>query len=460
MKKYNQILLVILCAVLLHGCDKSEFLDAKPRSTVEIPNTLEDLRALLDNIVVMNVTPNIGELSCDDYQLSYDFWQTVVSSKERNAYIWAEDIFEGSTGIQDWNIPYQQVHIANVVLEKLDEIEVTDKNRDEYRDVKASALFFRSLAFYNLLQLFSPPYDASSADSDMGVPLKLQADINSVTVRASVADSYGHLISDLQKSSAIINQEFPSVFIARPSKTAVLGLLARVHLSMREYASAELYADSCLMYHDDLIDFNTLDKSTNRPFSNTNQEVIFHSRCQLLTSFFFYGFSSFKVSEGLLSSYDSKDLRNVIYFLPDGRFKRIHIDLTTPFTGLTTGEMLLIRAECNVRKNNLTDALDDLNLLLLNRYETGEFTPMSSTSKEEVLTWVLEERRKELALKGLRWSDLRRLNKEGRAITLQREMNGIQYELKPNSRLYIFPIPSDEIALSGIPQNDRSNTTF
>jgi hypothetical protein len=71
------------------------------------------------------------------------------------------------------------------------------------------------------------------------------------------------------------------------------------------------------------------------------------------------------------------------------------------------------------------------------------------------LDTVLAERRKELAFRGIRWSDLRRLNQEDWNITLTRNLNGTPYTLPPNSKLYTLPIPPDVIQESGIAQNPR-----
>jgi hypothetical protein len=67
----------------------------------------------------------------------------------------------------------------------------------------------------------------------------------------------------------------------------------------------------------------------------------------------------------------------------------------------------------------------------------------------------LLERRRELLFRGLRFTDLLRLNKEGYQIALLRNLNGQQYALPPNSPLYVLPIPPDEIALTGEEQNPR-----
>jgi hypothetical protein len=89
------------------------------------------------------------------------------------------------------------------------------------------------------------------------------------------------------------------------------------------------------------------------------------------------------------------------------------------------------------------------------RVVTGSFTPYPVMSAAEALDTVLAERRKELAFRGIRWSDLRRLNQEDWNITLTRNLNGTPYTLPPNSKLYTLPIPPDVIQESGIAQNPR-----
>ena len=99
--------------------------------------------------------------------------------------------------------------------------------------------------------------------------------------------------------------------------------------------------------------------------------------------------------------------------------------------------------------------MTDLNNLLFQRWKTGTFVPRSASSSSDALNQVLTERRKELIFRGTRWSDLRRLNKEGYNITLQRTIQGQTFTLAPNSPLYVLPIPPDVIAQTGIAQNPR-----
>jgi len=56
-------------------------------------------------------------------------------------------------------------------------------------------------------------------------------------------------------------------------------------------------------------------------------------------------------------------------------------------------------------------------------------------------------------MRTLRYTDLKRLNKEGANITLTRFIKGQTYTLLPNDPRYALPIPDDVIQVSGMPQN-------
>jgi hypothetical protein len=125
------------------------------------------------------------------------------------------------------------------------------------------------------------------------------------------------------------------------------------------------------------------------------------------------------------------------------------------FGGLATDELYLIRAECKVRAGNLSAALSDLNKLLRSRWK-GKYQDIVLQDQEAVLSIILKERRKELVFRGLRWGDLRRLNRDSRfAVTLTRTLDGQVYQLLPRDKRYVLPIPEQEVTLGGIVQNER-----
>jgi len=101
--------------------------------------------------------------------------------------------------------------------------------------------------------------------------------------------------------------------------------------------------------------------------------------------------------------------------------------------------------------------MNDLNHLLITRWAAGTYVPHTAVDMDDALQQILTERRKELLFRGLRWTDLRRLNKEQRwALTLYRNAGGIPCILTPNDRRYVYPIPDSVLSMNpGMSQNQR-----
>ena len=440
----------------LLSCHKKEFLDQKPSSDLFVPSTLQDFQALLDNDTYMSETPVLGELSSDNFYLPYDFWQT-LTPKEHNAYIWASDIYQGIGSVGDWNFPYQQVFYANVVLDGIKKVAITSGNAQTWNAIKGSALFIRAYAFYNVSQIFAPVYDKNTADDDLGIPLRLNPNVDEPTHRATVNQTYTQILSDLLEAKDLLPDSVPTANLNRPSKPAALALLARVYLSMQQYDKAWAYADGCLRLHGDLIDYNSLTGSP-LPFNKSNKETLYQSK--LLSSTDVLKGLVYKnciVDSTLYQSYNTNDLRRSIFYTANTPInpKGSYNGSIFLFSGLATDEVYLIRAECSVRLGNRSAGMSDLNNLLQMRWKTNTYVAPTIDSDDTALNLILTERRKELPFRGLRWTDLRRLNKDGANITLTRQLNGQLYELKPNSSLYVLPIPPDVIQFSNIPQNNR-----
>ncbi|MEN5380806.1 RagB/SusD family nutrient uptake outer membrane protein, partial [Sphingobacterium kitahiroshimense] len=98
----------------------------------------------------------------------------------------------------------------------------------------------------------------------------------------------------------------------------------------------------------------------------------------------------------------------------------------------------------------------DLNFLLKNRWTKDLYVDFNATDETVILQKILMERRKELVFRGIRWSDLKRLNTEGKfPTTLKRVIDGQEYELEPGSLKYALLIPQDVIELGKLEQNKR-----
>ena len=434
------------------GCNKSSFLDNNPDSRLVVPTTLADFQALLDNEAVMQETPELGELSTDDYYVTYSSWQNFKTAKSQNAYLWAKDIYVGQILIPDWDAPYQQVFYANVVLDGEKKVSMNDPGRSKWELLWGAAYFIRAYAFYNLSQVFAPIYDSATAADDMGIPLPVTPDVKAKYTRSTLKATYAQILSDLSKADSLLQPTQVDInYLNRPSRPAVQALLARIYLSVGAYSQAWICANKCLQLYDSLYMYNLdLNTNSNLPIPLTNPETLYQS-VLLSTSEILGGIlkNTCIVDSNLYASYRTGDLRKKVFYKFNGTSKIATLKGSYNghaycFSGLAVDELYLIRAECAARAGNKDAALADLNHLLQHRWDSS-FVPVTAATAEDARDSIVLERRKELAFRGLRWSDLRRLNNEHEKISLYHGLNGQVHKLSPNSLNYVLPIPPDVI---------------
>ncbi|WP_276348943.1 RagB/SusD family nutrient uptake outer membrane protein [Daejeonella sp. JGW-45] len=455
-----KLTLFLLLSIVLGSCEKN-FLDKKSDKALLIPRTLSEMQALLDNHQVMNRTPAIGYLSSDDFNITDAGYNAFGTPVERNAYIWAKEIQEG-TALLDWNVPYQHIFYCNVALEGLADLTEGEKKEPGWNTAKGTALFLRAYAYFNLLQLFSGPYDAAKAGQLPGVPISASSKIRQSLVRNSQLEGYELVLKDLLEAVDLLpgNQQVKT----RPDRAAALALLARTALTMKNYDQAAKYAASSLGLKSTLNDYSQYSTASLKPFPvvlpNNNDEVLFYAP---LLNYSYLNSALTFVDPLLYQTYHADDLRKGLFFLNRGNnqftFKGSYAGPINPgaaFSGLTINEVYLISAEAKVRTGKVLEGLQDLNKLLEKRWKKNTFKPFSAGTSAEALKIVLEERRKELVGRELRWQDLRRLNDDPAfQVTLRRQSNNKAYQLLPGSLRYTFSIPADEIEIYGWEQNDR-----
>lgn len=449
--------------LLLVSCKKQdEWLDIKSTKSDIIPKTIENFQAYLDNDDVMNSNqPTLAAVGSDNYYVPYTSWLN-KTGVERNAYMWADNIYaDGIPNPSDFSILYKKILFANIALEGISQIKLTSLNEVAWKNVKGSALFFRAYAFYNAVALWAEPYDEATASGLLGIPLRTSTDVNERFPRATLQDTYDRIITDLEEAITLL-PEAP-LYQTRPSKIAAQALLARIYLSMREYVKAGELAEKVLGANSFLMNFNDLSTTATAPFPAFpgNKEVIFYSHC------INYGIVGVRndaiVDSSLYSSYLQNDLRRSILYRDDGggvrKFKGTYAgSLARLFDGLAVNEMYFIKAESQVRNGSYLAGLATLDSVLKKRWNKNAiFVPSGASSQQQALTIILQERRKELPFtSNLRWTDLRRLNKDPYyKKSLVRKLDGHTYTLQPEDKRYVLFFPPDEILFNGIEQNPR-----
>lgn len=503
MKKYFNIFVILLAAVVFTACD--DYLDVKPsKSTSLTVETGEQLNAMLNAYSVYYLEQSPWLINASDDQRCDTEWFEITGSSDCEGYsteslsyaLWGTNIIPDLTDT-NWKHEYQKIFYANTILEKADK--VSGLSSSEREDIKREARFIRAISSWYLAQVYCVPLVPGN-ENKQGIVLKTSTDFGESVKRASLKETYDFIEADLQEALKI---EKPFARIGntnrwnsvRANKAAVNGFAARFYLYLNDYEKALNYANAALSAHNQLVNYNTemknMDSPTTVTINGKSETIIFpytyeggannvNERMLEWKEMTYFRMQEDKnwwmmPSESLLALYDKTyDLRYKYHFIPNYSFINT---ISTPLMGYvfwwkdrlpsgpTTAEMLLTKAECEARLGNVQAAMTTVNTLRAARMDKNapaNVINLSATSKEDAVKKILEERRREMPFVR-RFMDIRRLNSNsdsfddvgaltksfyGFSLTNIDKSSKKTYTLEMNSDKYACPLPKTEFEVS------------
>ncbi|TYP99599.1 SusD-like starch-binding protein associating with outer membrane [Tenacibaculum adriaticum] len=429
MKIIINISLVLIMSLGFISCD--DFLEIEPEGKV-IPKTLEENRALITtaynafpvhkSYAAFRSDELILDSSTDDAPFFKDF------------YLWNDTNPDPITFEYPWLSFYTTVFYANHII---NEGVSTIKQSEEKDQLIGEAYALRAFVYFDLVNLYGKPYNVTTSSQDKGVPIVLITDLEQVLSPSSVATVYEQVVADIERAKELINvntQEVGKNY--RFSKSALYTLEARVNLYMKNWDNALQSANKALTYNETLVDFNVDSTLPNQ--YNSSESIL------ALEDVFGYKMNNASfISNDLIASYDrGNDLRFDLYFVENGTNYKARKGGTQDFIcSMRTSELYLIKAEALLNLNQLDASKTALLSLLKNRYTTAYFTTLNteiqSMDEAEYTQRLFEERRRELALEGHRWFDLRRNNQK----EITHTYDGTVYTLEQNDPRYTLQYP-------------------
>lgn len=337
-----------------------------------------------------------------------------------------------------WTIGYRAIARANFVLSFEGQIAgaTVDKNFAEARALRALTLF-------NLVNYYARPYGTSN--QDLGIPVPKEFGLNIENPRATVAEVYEDIISELELAAANLgndNRKF--------SQKAAYGLLSRVFLYKKDYNKAQEYADLALAgtqllngdlesyYLDPLsngetlfaMDFTALDNPGANDALSATWQIGGRYEDTAATADFYNTIADTDARKGLYVELATADNP-----LPYGVKKFGNVD----------NDVIVIRAtEVKLNKiealyyTNQAAALAEL-VDWVSTYRDASYS--FSGSGQALLDEILKQRRIELAFEGHRYFDLNRyelpINKGGNCT--------VNCDLPFSDHKRVFPIPFNEM---------------
>lgn len=460
MKYYNTIL-ILFSFSLLAGC--GDYVDIKTQGSL-VPDEIDNYRYLLNNTSAFEGGAQLLDIASDDVELVDGTSQvkTLLSSEFYaywyKTYTWQSEIFPIGYYQTDnsWNAMYNTITYSNVLISGVPSS--TGGTESEKNELIAEALVHRADAYLMLVNMYAKPYNEETAISDLGVPLVLTTNTDQLLTRNSIQEVYDRIINDLK--TALPSLPETQTYTTHPSKPSAYGELARVYLCMGDYAQANLYADSALIYKATLNDLSTLStvSSVNYPLRINDPEILLSKIATGITA---YTPTALRLSDKLLNILGTKDKRYTLFTTSASTISSVYGDAGGRYyyrdralyesrnIGPSVPEMMLIKAEYYARNDKTNAAMEWVNKLRIKRFAQSDYTELVASSSDDALAKVIDERHREFFCRMLRWWDMRRLKDDVRfEETITRIFNGVTYTLKPSSNRYVFPIPTYQISLN------------
>jgi hypothetical protein len=453
MYRYKIIIALLLLGAGMVSCRK--YVEEVPIQGQRVLVYTDDYRLLMDNRDKQQYLFGQGPLmSSDDVDFSAPEIQNYMKTNniQTAIYTWSKPVYTDKQEDNDWNTMYANIYTYNVVIDG-----VMDSKGGSMllkQTLLAEALLQRAFVYFNLVNLYAKQYDAATAATDPGVPLLLKAALFVDLKRASVQQVYEQVLKDTRAALPIL--PLKQDINTRPNKAAGYALLSRVYLNMRDFSNAAAFADSTLGLSNTLYDYNAAVSGGGYTFPSQfeNKQVLLRSIPRQI-------FGAPQLSQSMLDLLGTKDLRYALFVKAGNSFypsftglaywspDRFSGSTDRPAIGLTVNDTWLVKAECLARAGKKDEAVQMLNALRKFRFRPEDYTDLTAATPAEALQLVVDERRREFFGTGLRWYDLRRLNKDAQfAKTITRSYNGVTYTLAPNSNGYVFPLANVLIALN------------
>ncbi|NMA75206.1 MAG: RagB/SusD family nutrient uptake outer membrane protein [Bacteroidales bacterium] len=423
--------------LVLASCDS--FLEIQPVGKV-IPNSIEEYRALLTN--AYEAVPDDRGLAC----FRSDEMQVRNEEYDQNAYANLERWNDSSpltTNVSfSWAKYYQVIFIANEIINNHDKIEYTKK--EEVDQLLGEAYLLRAYMHFLLVNLHGEPYTKEGALETKAIPLRLFNDLEGSIYRNTVKEVYESVLQDIKQAESHLNKtEWEKPFSYRFTKQAADALNARVALYMGNWKNA--YDYSMLIVNHPLYaleDFTKEEKLLPNNYLSTESITALEQSSNSSVN------RATLVPPHFLDKYKEGDLRFDLYFSdPDEEgFRNSQKGGSNQFSStFRLAEFILTAAEASVQLDNLSESRKLLLILAEKRFTPDGYEnrkkEIETLNKDDLISEILEERARELALEGHRWFDLIRTTRPKIEKVLIEGSEKKTFVLEKDDPRYTIPIP-------------------
>ncbi|MFZ2286169.1 MAG: RagB/SusD family nutrient uptake outer membrane protein [Bacteroidales bacterium] len=477
--------IVLVLILLITGCTKDEWMNPAPVTSLSDLTVFDTKDRVVAQVNGMYASLKSGQHLGGRFQVYNDIrcdnFLTNSSNGVTCYQTWNHTVISGTNEVQNlWGAVYATVNVVNVFLEGLtaawDGGKLTGLiTQAEYDQFRSEALTIRALCYFDLMQLYSKPYNMGTG-ANRGVPLRLIANKSAEgndLAPSTVSEVYTQILKDLNDAEPLAVADYgtnTSLNVTRIHKNTIIALKTRVYLHMGIWgqvvtesskivpAAAPFTATSGVAH--------TLNASYAGVFTSPHatMENIFsmphtsanNAGTQNHLAHYFgsgSGESYYLVSTpgSLYATMDATDARKLMTATVGG-----HPYLTKYTDQLTRAdyapvirwaEVLLNRAEALVRSGNTVtqQAVDLLNAVRTRSFATGAYALTDFANAAAFYDAILLERNMEFLGEGIRNMDLMRLG-----LTIPGKASDIGFgtvaAIPTTAESYIWPVPTSELS--------------
>lgn len=445
MKTGYLITLILPLLILLNsGCH--DFLDIKPKGK-DIPEKIAHYDGLFNNTILSNLTyskvTDNGGTTFKATELYYIYMSDELTADAASfanmgraaqaAYTYDPDIFLEEDYSAEWSAAYQHIYLYNVIAGGV--MDAEDGTSREKKELLAEARVGRAYMHFYLAQLFCKPYHKATAARDAGIPIVTKANSGETGFsRETVQKVYEFITTELEQACPDLKPQ--TQHRQRIYQAAGYYMLGKVYLTMGEYEKAlgalnkALKATENTTVSLELFDYNQkitewgymgssaiwgLSCAYPTNFDENNNELIYNKQINIMPLVFFVYPPMVYVKPEYMALYSRHDHRSKFFSDTDYTgvtqwpyFRRV-CRMTYTMAG-DMADLYLMLAECKARTEDEDGARADLLTLRQHRMPQDEAViPADINTKEKLIRFIIDERKREYIMTGLLWFDQRRL---------------------------------------------------
>ena len=440
----------------LASCD--DYLNIKPKKQ-EIPSTLEDYISFFNEeymLYTAHVYPNMSiSMLLGEYYYAYINYYS-ETDLDYIVYYWTDgDRYAHQTYSSDFAYCYRGIAVANQIIDGAKRAE--DCDEADRQSAIASARILRVMKLYHACQMYADAYNPDTAADKLSIPLILSSEADASYTQPSLKDLYEFFITEL--SQAVECESLPDngATILTPGKGAGYAMLARIYLTIWDYENALKAAEKALAINNALFDW------TKYYADNYNDYFENWTYTKMLPSAMEYDFcENYYFGHGTMSSatwihhmptpagetFEPGDCFFKCNWILEPWYGGTYYHATSSgfynFGGLRSVEQYFIKAECQARLGDLSNACITLNSVREKLIDPEIYTPFNSNSIDETVMKIRDQKHSTLMGTVIPFADAKRFNSEGKYPVIPKKIiNGEVRYLQPSDRLWIFPFAID-----------------